>query len=47
MFNDFVALFFGEGSTPNDFDLAFALIFLMLIFHGISVIIASLKDSVK
>lgn len=47
MFNDFVTMFFGSSYTPNDFDLAFALIFIMLIFHGISGIISSLKNGVK
>lgn len=47
MFNDFCTIFFGSSYQPNDFDLAFALIFLLLIFHGISAIIHSLRNGVK
>ena len=47
MFNDFCTMFFGSSYTPNDFDLAFALIFFMLVFHGISGLIATLKNGVK
>lgn len=47
MFNDFCTMFFGQGYEPNDFELAFAFVFLLLIFHGISAIIKSLKNGVK
>lgn len=47
MFNDFCTMFFGSNYQPNDFDLAFALIFLMLIFHGISCLIKTLRNGVR
>lgn len=47
MFNDFCTMFFGNSYTPNEFDLCFALIFLMLIFHGISGIIKTLKNGLR
>lgn len=47
MFNSFCEIFFGTGYQPNDFELAFAFVFLLLIFHGISALINSLKNGVK
>lgn len=43
MFNDFISVFFGNNYQPNDFDLCFALIFLMLIFHGVCALIGQLR----
>lgn len=47
MFNQFCQIFFDSSYTPNDFDLCFALIFLMLIFHGISGLIKTLKNGLR
>ena len=47
MFNEFCDIFFGSGYTPNEFDLCFALIFFMLVFHGISALIGMLKKGVS
>lgn len=47
MFNSFVELFFGQGYEPNDFELMFALIFFVLVFHGFCSLIEAIKGSMK
>ena len=46
MFDDFCSIFFGNH-IPNEYELTFALIFLMLIFHGLSGIIKTLKNGLR
>lgn len=47
MFNSFVTMFFGEGYTPNDFELTFALLFFVLMIHTLSAFISGIIKAVK
>lgn len=47
MYNSFIEAFFGAGYVPSDFELTFALVFLILLIHGLSALVSGLFKAVK